>query len=157
MGLIRRLRVTQRAMERAMLRVSLRDLIRNEEISGEAEWAMGRARLFIYLFLFIYYMYKKTIIIIIQPNAYLTSYIGDSALLKCYIARRTDGRWGLKVLEWRPRKAKRSVGRPPTRWTSGESMGAAGGKRPRTVDCRTSYKRPMSSSGPSLVEMMMMM
>ncbi|CAH2235249.1 jg191, partial [Pararge aegeria aegeria] len=32
MGLIRRLRVTQRAMERAMLGVSLRDQIRNEEI-----------------------------------------------------------------------------------------------------------------------------
>ncbi|CAH2238816.1 jg6167 [Pararge aegeria aegeria] len=31
-GLIRRLRVTQRAMERAMLGVSLRDEIRNEEI-----------------------------------------------------------------------------------------------------------------------------
>ncbi|CAH2228318.1 jg3885 [Pararge aegeria aegeria] len=33
-----------------------------------------------------------------------------------HIARRTDGRWGLKVLEWRPRTGKRSVGRPPTRW-----------------------------------------
>ncbi|CAH2207810.1 jg276 [Pararge aegeria aegeria] len=32
MGLIRRLRVTQRAMERAMLGVYLRDQIRNEEI-----------------------------------------------------------------------------------------------------------------------------
>ncbi|CAH2238015.1 jg10338 [Pararge aegeria aegeria] len=34
-----------------------------------------------------------------------------------YIARRTHGRWGLKVLEWRPRTGKRSIGRPPTRWT----------------------------------------
>ncbi|CAH2229143.1 jg20756 [Pararge aegeria aegeria] len=32
MGLIRRLRVTERAMERAMQGVSLRDLIKNEEI-----------------------------------------------------------------------------------------------------------------------------
>ncbi|CAH2246908.1 jg19260 [Pararge aegeria aegeria] len=32
MGLIRRLRITQRAMEIAMLGVSLRDQIRNEEI-----------------------------------------------------------------------------------------------------------------------------
>ncbi|CAH2226362.1 jg7207 [Pararge aegeria aegeria] len=31
--------------------------------------------------------------------------------------RRTDGRWGLKVLEWRPRTGIRSVGRRPTRWT----------------------------------------
>ncbi|CAH2234748.1 jg20975 [Pararge aegeria aegeria] len=39
-----------------------------------------------------------------------------------HIARRTDGRWGLKVLEWRPRNGKRSVGRPPTRWTDDISM-----------------------------------
>ncbi|CAH2235767.1 jg7625 [Pararge aegeria aegeria] len=31
--------------------------------------------------------------------------------------------------------------------TSGDSLGAAGGMRPRTVDCGTPYKRPMSSSG----------
>ncbi|CAH2232470.1 jg19403 [Pararge aegeria aegeria] len=51
MGLIRRLRVTQRAMERAMLGVSLRDQIRNVEIrrttrvtdiaQREAEVALG--------------------------------------------------------------------------------------------------------------------
>ncbi|CAH2230844.1 jg15292 [Pararge aegeria aegeria] len=29
----------------------------------------------------------------------------------------SDGRWGPKVLEWQPRTGKRSVGRPPTRWT----------------------------------------
>ncbi|CAH2253350.1 jg973 [Pararge aegeria aegeria] len=40
--------------------------------------------------------------------------------------------------------------------TSGESLGAAGGKRPRTVYCGTPYKRPKSSSGRTLVEMMMM-
>jgi hypothetical protein len=34
-----------------------------------------------------------------------------------HIARRTDGRWVGKVLEWRPRTGKRSVGRPPIRWT----------------------------------------
>ncbi|CAH2230549.1 jg8877 [Pararge aegeria aegeria] len=34
-----------------------------------------------------------------------------------HIARRTDVRWGSKVLEWRPRTSKHSVGRPPTRWT----------------------------------------
>jgi hypothetical protein len=34
-----------------------------------------------------------------------------------HIARRTDGRWGGKVLEWRPRTGRRSVGRAPTRWT----------------------------------------
>jgi hypothetical protein len=37
MGLIRRLNVTQRAMERAMLGVSLRDRIRNDEIRIRTE------------------------------------------------------------------------------------------------------------------------
>ncbi|RVE53021.1 hypothetical protein evm_002319 [Chilo suppressalis] len=32
-----------------------------------------------------------------------------------HIARRTDGRWGGEVLEWRPRTRRRSVGRPRTR------------------------------------------
>ncbi|CAH2241491.1 jg10659 [Pararge aegeria aegeria] len=56
MGLIRRIRVTQRAMERAMLGVSQRNQIRNEEIrrrtrvtevkkdrahSSENRWTMG--------------------------------------------------------------------------------------------------------------------
>ncbi|CAH2227324.1 jg9, partial [Pararge aegeria aegeria] len=39
--------------------------------------------------------------------------------------------------------------------TSGESPGAAGGKRPRTVYCGTPYKRPMSSSGRQFVDVMM--
>ncbi|CAH2248846.1 jg7551 [Pararge aegeria aegeria] len=29
----------------------------------------------------------------------------------------TDGRWGSKVLKWRPRAGKRIIGRHPTRWT----------------------------------------
>ncbi|CAH2222158.1 jg26044 [Pararge aegeria aegeria] len=86
MGLIRRLRVTQRAMERAMLGVSLRDQI--EEI---------------------------------RRRTRVTDIAQRVAKLKWqwagHIARRTDGRWGLKVLEWRPRTGKRSVGRPRTRWT----------------------------------------
>ncbi|CAH2240682.1 jg25706 [Pararge aegeria aegeria] len=124
MGLIRRLKVTQRAMERGMLRVSLRDRIRNEEI---------------------------------RRRTRVTDIAQRVAKLKWqwagHIARRTDGRWGLKVLEWRPRTGKRSVGRPQTRWTAkiSESLGAAGGKRPRTVDCGTPYKRPMSNSGHPLV------
>ncbi|CAH2265956.1 jg5853 [Pararge aegeria aegeria] len=39
---------------------------------------------------------------------------------------------------------------------SNESLGAAGNKRPRTVDFGTLYKRPMSSSGLQSVEVMMM-
>ncbi|CAH2236268.1 jg7032 [Pararge aegeria aegeria] len=88
MSLIRRLRVTQRAMERAMLGVSLRDQIRNEEI---------------------------------RRRIRVTDIAQRVAKLKWQwaglIARRTDVRLGLKVLEWRPRTGKRSVGRPQTRWT----------------------------------------
>ncbi|KAI8440727.1 hypothetical protein MSG28_009067 [Choristoneura fumiferana] len=44
-----------------------------------------------------------------------------------HIARRADGRWGRKVVEWRPRIGKRSVGRPP-RWTDDlvKAAGSAG-------------------------------
>jgi hypothetical protein len=88
MGLIRRLNVTQRAMERALLGVFIRDRIRNDEIR------------------------KRTKVTDIAPRI---------AVLKWqwagHIARRTDGRWGGKVLEWRRRTGRRSVGRPPTRWT----------------------------------------
>ncbi|CAH2236728.1 jg16968 [Pararge aegeria aegeria] len=78
MGLIRRLRVTQRAMERAMLGVSLRDQIRNEEIR------------------------KRTRVtdIALRVAKLKLQWAG-------HIARRTDGRWGLKLLEWRPRTGKR--------------------------------------------------
>ncbi|CAH2208128.1 jg27685 [Pararge aegeria aegeria] len=85
-GLIRRFRVTRWAMKRAMLGVSLRDQIRNEEI-------LRRTR--------------------------VTDIAQRVAKLKWqwagHIARRSDGRWDLKVLEWRPRAGKRSVRRPPTR------------------------------------------
>ncbi|CAH2236617.1 jg16456 [Pararge aegeria aegeria] len=86
MGPIRMLRVTQSAMEKAMLRVSLRDQIRNEEIRGRT---------------------------IVTDIAYRVAklkwqWAGD-------IARRTDGHWGLTVLERRLRTGKRSVGQPPTR------------------------------------------
>ncbi|CAH2209543.1 jg2202 [Pararge aegeria aegeria] len=71
-----------------MLGVSLRDQIRNEEIR------------------------RRTRSEIAQLVAKLVwQWAG-------HIARRTDGRWGLKVLEWRPRTGKRSVARAPTRWTN---------------------------------------
>ncbi|CAH2226501.1 jg26440, partial [Pararge aegeria aegeria] len=71
--------------------------------------------------------------------------------------RRRDGRWGPKVLEWQHRTGKRSVGRPPTRWPDDTSalQVAAGSKRHKTVEFGTPYKRPMSSSGRLLVDMMM--
>ncbi|CAH2208150.1 jg24341 [Pararge aegeria aegeria] len=88
MGLIRRLRVTQQAMERAMLGVYLRDQIRNVEI---------RRR-------------DKVTDIALRVAKLKWQSAG-------HIVRRKDGRWDPKVLEWQPRTGKRSVGRPPTRWT----------------------------------------
>ena len=88
MGLIRKLKVTQRAMERAMLGVSLRDRLRNEEIRRRT----------------------KVTDIAQRISKLKWQWAG-------HIARRTDGRWGRRVLEWRPRTGKRSVGRPPARWT----------------------------------------
>ncbi|CAH2240261.1 jg2273 [Pararge aegeria aegeria] len=92
MGLKRRLRVTQRAMERAMLGVSLRDQIRNEEI------------------------HRRTRFTDITVVKLKWQWAGHTALRTGHIAR--NGTWDLKVLEWRPRTGKRSVGRPPTRWTN---------------------------------------
>ncbi|KAI8421117.1 hypothetical protein MSG28_008210 [Choristoneura fumiferana] len=79
---------SDRAMERAMLEVSLRDRIRNEEIRRRT-WVTDIAK---------------------RISSLKWQWAG-------HIARRTDGRWGRKVLEWWPRIGKRSVGRPPTRWT----------------------------------------
>ncbi|KAI8441130.1 hypothetical protein MSG28_009382 [Choristoneura fumiferana] len=78
----------KRAMERAMLGVSLRDRIRNEEIRRRTRVTDIAKRI----------------------SSLKWQWAG-------HIARRADGRWGRKVLEWRPRIGKRSVGRPPTRWT----------------------------------------
>ncbi|CAH2245611.1 jg6536 [Pararge aegeria aegeria] len=75
-------------MERAMLGVSLRNQIRNVEIRR-----------------------RTRVTDIAQRVAKLKwQWAGP-------IVRRKDGRWGPKVLEWQPRTGKRSVGRPPTRWT----------------------------------------
>ncbi|CAG9795108.1 unnamed protein product [Diatraea saccharalis] len=83
MGLIRRLKVTKRVTERAMLGISLRDRIRNQEI---------------------------------RKRTYVTDIAQRIAQLNWqwagYIVGRTDGRWGRRVLEWRPRTERRSVGGP---------------------------------------------
>jgi hypothetical protein len=34
-----------------------------------------------------------------------------------HISRRTDNSWGKRVLQWRPRLGKCSVGRPQARWS----------------------------------------
>jgi hypothetical protein len=81
-------KVAQRAMERAMLGVSLRDRIRSQ---------------------------------VIRQRTKVTDIAHRISMLKWHwaghISRRTDNRWGKRVLEWRPRLGKRSVGRPQARWS----------------------------------------
>jgi hypothetical protein len=45
-----------------------------------------------------------------------------------HTSRRTDNRWGKRVLEWRPRLGKRSVGCPKARWSDDlrKTAGGAG-------------------------------
>jgi hypothetical protein len=78
--------VAQRAMERAMFGVSLRDRIRSQ---------------------------------VIRKRTKVTDIAHRISMLKCqwagHIIRRTD-RWGKRVLEWRSRQGKRSVGRPQAWW-----------------------------------------
>ena len=82
--LVHQFKVAQRAMERAMLGVTLMDKIRNEVICQSTKVADIAERI----------------------SKLKWQWAG-------HISRRTDNRWGRRVLEWRPRLGKRSVGRPP--------------------------------------------
>ncbi|KAI8423563.1 hypothetical protein MSG28_012655 [Choristoneura fumiferana] len=76
-----------------------------------------------------------------------------------HIARRTDGRWGQKVLEWRPRTGRRAVvGRLLTKW-SDDLVKIAGSRWTRKAEDRSEWRalgRPMSRSGRLSADMMMM-
>nr|ADI61810.1 endonuclease-reverse transcriptase [Bombyx mori] len=108
--LVHKLKVTQRAMERAMLGLSLRDRIRNEVIRAKT----------------------KVIDIARRVSKLKWQWAG-------HICRRTDNRWGRRVLEWRPRTGKRSVGRPPARW-SDDLRKAAGSNWMRRTEDRVQWR-----------------
>ncbi|VVD05640.1 unnamed protein product [Leptidea sinapis] len=55
-----------------------------------------------------------------------------------YIVQRTDGRWSSRVLEWRPRTGRCSVGRPPTKWTD-DLVKIAGIRWMRAAQHRSSW------------------
>jgi hypothetical protein len=82
------------SMERAMLRVSLRDRIRSQVIR----------------------QITKVTDVAHRISMLKWQWAG-------HIRRRTDNCWGKRVLEWRPHLGKRSVGRPQTylRRTAGSS------------------------------------
>ena len=82
------IRVAQRAMERTMLGLTLRDRKTNK------------------------FVRKKTgVLDAVERYAYLKwNWAGHTV-------RQSDERWNRKILEWRPMTTRRSRGRPPTRWT----------------------------------------
>lgn len=83
-----KLRVAQRAMERAMLGISLRDHIRNSEIRK-----------------------RSRVTDVMRTISELKwNWAG-------HIARQQEDRWTKRIVNWRPRMTARPVGRPPRRWT----------------------------------------
>lgn len=81
------LRVMQRAMERAMLGITLRDRKRNEDIRQ-----------------------RTKVMDIIKRTAELKwQWVG-------HVARQDQAKWTTKLTYWRPRQTRRSTGRPQRRW-----------------------------------------
>ena len=83
-----RLRVHQRAVERRMLGISLRDRVRNTELR------------------------KKTGVTDVLKRIATAKWKWAG-----HVARMSDGRWTRRVMEWQPRQSQRPRGRPPTRWS----------------------------------------
>ena len=86
---IKKIQVMQRAMERSMLEILLRDRVPNSTIH-----------------------LRTRLIYVVERIAFLKWNWGG------HIAWTSDGRWTKRILEWRPREeAFPSKGRPPTRWS----------------------------------------
>lgn len=104
------LRVAQRAMERKMLGVTLRDKIRNSRIRE-----------------------RTKITDVVERVASLKwKWIG-------HVMRQEPDRWTQKVILWRPRGTKRSAGRPKKRWID-DVRTVAGGQWMRLARDRIAWK-----------------
>ena len=82
-----RLAVTETAMEKRMLKISIRDKIKNEpikEMSGVQDIVLETRR--------------------------------SKMRLAGLVARTKDNRWTSRIIDWYPRETRRPRGRPPTRW-----------------------------------------
>ena len=82
-----KLRTTQRAMERRMLKITIKDRIKNEEIRRQT--------------------HVKDIIEKIKQAKW--RWAGHTA-------RRDDNRWTKRTMDWQPRTGKRGRGRQKRRW-----------------------------------------
>ena len=69
-----------------------------------------------------------------------------------HIVRCSDGRWGKKILEWRPHMGRRSVRRPP-----GRLRGVVGCRWHQTGQTGNQLGRPVFSSGQQQANLMMIM
>jgi hypothetical protein len=82
-----RLAVAERAMERRMLKISIRDKIKNEtirEMLGVQDIILGTRR--------------------------------TKMRWAGHVARMKDNRWTFRIIDWYPREIRGPRGRPPTRW-----------------------------------------
>ncbi len=113
-----KLRTTQRAMERAMLHISIRDKVRCEDIRKRTG--------------------VKDIIYKIKQAKW--RWAG-------HIARRTDNRWTRRLTDWQPRTGKRRRGRQKTRWRDdlvshlGTTWTRQARDRRNWLDCEEDYIR----------------
>lgn len=104
------LRVMQRAMERTMLNISLRDRRRNEEIRQRT----------------------KVVDIVTRVAELKWQWVG-------HVARQDQSKWTSKLTHWRPRETKRSVGRPQRRWLD-DIKQQAGNRWFQTAQDRTAWR-----------------
>lgn len=107
---INKLEVTERAMERRMLNITIRDRKRNEWIRQQTNVSD----------------------IIEKASRQKWNWAG-------HVVRMVDERWTNRITNWRPRQGKRSVGRPPKRW-SDDIRAVTGRQWIRTARNRQEWK-----------------
>ena len=106
-----KLRVHQRAIERRMLGISLRDKIRNTEIRRRT----------------------KVSDVMEKISRLKWKWAG-------HIARMPEDRWTRRVVQWQPRQSQRNRGRPAYRWAD-DLVATAGGGWARTARDRMTWMR----------------
>lgn len=80
----------------------------------------------------------------IRQRTKITDIIERAAQLKWqwagHVARQNDSRWTKKLIQWRPRETRRSIGRPPKRWLD-DVKRTAGTHWQQTAQDRNAWKR----------------
>ena len=110
---VHQLQVAQRAMERAILGISLLDHVPNVEIR------------------------KRTKVTDITRKVASAKWRWAG-----HVCRREDGRWSRKLIDWQPRTGHRNVGRPPARWRDDIVLEEIGRGKRRTEENGVHMKRP---------------